>query len=104
MENKNISVHQRSSVVNYSTIAETNNFIVLEKYTKFNAFNDPPASFQSENALEGEFIQDLIHQGYENPTHITSNQAMLDNVRTQLQALNSVTFTDSEWQRYVTEY
>jgi type I restriction enzyme R subunit len=77
--------------MNYNSIAETNNFIVLDKYTKFNAFNDPPASFQSENSLEREFIQDLIHQGYENPTYITSNEAMLANVRTQLQALNDVT-------------
>lgn len=54
--------------------------------------------------MEKEFIQDLINQGYENPKHLTSLQAMLANVRVQLQALNDMAFTDSEWARFVEEY
>lgn len=88
----------------YSTITETNNFIVLDRYDKFNTFNEPDTGFQSEYALENEFIQDLIHQGYENPKHLKTNQDLLANVRTQLQALNKVQFTDAEWQRFVEEY
>ena len=42
-------------------IAETNNFIVLEKYCKECQENE---SYQSEGDLEREFIQDLINQGY----------------------------------------
>ena len=88
----------------YKVIAESNNFIVLDKYTKLSVLNEPPAAFQSESALEKELIQDLIHQGYENPVNINSPEAMLANVRVQLQLLNSVTFTNAEWTRFVEEY
>ena len=88
----------------YSTIAETSNFIVLDRYNKYSSLNESPAGFQSESALEREFIQDLINQGYENPTGLTSLQAMLANVRVQLQALNNMVFTDAEWARFVEEY
>lgn len=88
----------------YKTIAESNNFIVLDKYTKFSEVNEAPASYQTESALEREFIQDLINQGYENPTNLNTLQAMLENVRLQLQALNDMVFTDGEWARFVEEY
>jgi type I restriction enzyme R subunit len=87
----------------YKTIAESNNFIVLDKYTKYSELNEPPAVYQTEAALEKEFIQDLINQGYENP-NLTSIEAMLANVRVQLQALNNMEFSDSEWARFVEEY
>lgn len=89
---------------NYKTIAESNNFIVLDKYTKHSEAQEAAAVYQTEAALEREFIQDLINQGYENPTHLTSIEAMLANVRLQLQALNNMVFTDGEWARFVEEY
>lgn len=88
----------------YKTIAESNNYIVLDKYTKFYELNEAPVAYQSEAALEKEFIQDLINLGYENPTHLKSREAMLANVRTQLQALNNMVFTDNEWARFLVEY
>ena len=88
----------------YNTIAETSNFIVLDRYNKYSSLNESPAGFQSESALEREFIQDLINQGYENPSGLTTLQAMLANVRVQLQALNNMVFTDAEWGRFVEEY
>ena len=88
----------------YNTIAETSNFIVLDRYHKYSSLNESPAGFQSESALEREFIQDLINQGYENPSGLTTLQAMLANVRVQLQALNNMVFTDAEWARFVEEY
>ena len=88
----------------YTPIAESNNFIVLDNYTKFSAWNDPPAAYQTETALEREFLQDLVNQGYENPADLTNMQAMLDNVRIQLQTLNNMAFTDGEWKRFVEEY
>ncbi|MGE0079615.1 MAG: type I restriction endonuclease subunit R [Bacteroidales bacterium] len=88
----------------YKTIAESNNFIVLDKFTKYNEVNDAPAAYQSEAALEKELIRDLINQGYENPVTINTPQAMLANVRTQLQVLNSIVFSDAEWYRFVEEY
>lgn len=88
----------------YKTIAESNNFIVLDSYTKYSVVNEPPAIYQTESALEREFIQDLIDQGYENPSNLTTMEAMLANARMQLQALNNMVFTDREWARYVEEY
>ncbi len=88
----------------YKTIAESNNFIVLDKYTKYSEAQEAAAVYQTEAALEREFIQDLINQGYENPTQLTSIEAMLANVRVQLQMLNNMTFTDGEWARFVEEY
>ncbi len=88
----------------YKTIAESNNFIVLDRYTKFSEVLELPVSYQTEAALEQEFIQDLINQGYENPTNLDTQEAMLANVRVQLQALNNMAFSDGEWARFVEEY
>ena len=88
----------------YKTIAESNNFIVLDKYTKYLAANEVSTVYQTEAALEREFVQDLINQGYENPIHIKTPEAMLANVRVQLQSLNNMTFSDAEWTRFVEEY
>ncbi|WP_172943605.1 hypothetical protein [Escherichia coli] len=44
------------------TIAESNNFIVLDKFTKVMDTGD---SYQSESDLERELIQDLLNQGYQ---------------------------------------
>ena len=88
----------------YNTIVETQNYIVLDNYTKLSKVSEAPAIYQSENALEREFIEDLVEQGYEYLSQLTSPAALLANVRTQLQNLNSVTFSDAEWQRFVEEY
>lgn len=88
----------------YSTIAELQNFIVLDSYTKNSILNEPPAGYQSEAALEHELIEDLSNQGYEYLSGITTPEALLINVRKQLQELNNVMFTDAEWQRFLDEY
>ena len=85
-------------MTNYNTIAESNNFIVLDQYSKKLKVSE---SYQSEYDLESEFIQDLTQQGYEYLSTVTNPQTMLDNVREQLQTLNNVQFTDSEWRRFV---
>ena len=88
----------------FKTIAESNNFIVLDKFTKHFEVNEPPAVYQTEAALEKEFIQDLVNQGYENPKNLNTLEAMLANVRVQLQSLNNMEFSDGEWSRFVEEY
>ncbi len=88
----------------YKTIVESNNYIVLDNYIKHSGVNEPPAVYQTEAALEKEFIQDLIHQGYEYDSKLTSNESMLANVKIQLQTLNNMEFTNSEWVRFVEEY
>lgn len=88
-------------MIEYNTIAESNNFIVLEKYTKALQLKE---SYQSEYALEAEFITDLQNQGYQYLPDLNSPDKMLANVRVQLQTLNQVHFLDGEWQRFVENY
>ena len=88
----------------YNTIAESNNFIVLDDYEKHSVLNEPSVVYQTEASLEHEFIQDLRNQGYEYLPDLNTPEGLLANVRTQLQALNDVEFTDSEWARYLEEY
>ena len=88
----------------YNTIAELQNFIVLDSYTKNFLINEPPAGYQSEAALEHELIKDLQGQGYEYLPNLVTLEALLANVRKQLQTLNNVAFTDAEWKRFLDEY
>ena len=85
----------------YKTIAESSNFIVLDKYTKI---EQSSGGYQSESELENEFINDLISQGYEYLPELNTPDKMLANVRVQLEALNQVQFLDGEWRRFVEQY
>ena len=91
-------------MANYKTIAESNNFIVLDEYKKFSELNEAPASYQTEADLEKELVKDLTNQGYEYVKSLITPTAMLANVRVQLQNLNDMQFTDKEWTRFVEEY
>lgn len=82
-------------------IVESNNFIVLDKYTKV---DQQAISYQSETDLERELISDLVNQGYEYLPDLTTCDKMLSNVRMQLQTLNKVEFLDSEWSRFVEQF
>jgi type I restriction enzyme, R subunit len=82
----------------YKTIAESKNFIVLDKYAKEWQANE---SYQSEYDLEREFIQDLQNQGYDYVPDLNTQEKLLANVREALQALNNVQFADGEWLRFV---
>jgi type I restriction enzyme, R subunit len=88
----------------YNTIAETNNFIVLDRYTKLSEVQELSFSYQTEAALEKELIQDLQNQGYEYRSDLNTMETMFANVRVQLQALNNMSFLDSEWKRFIEEY
>jgi len=88
----------------YNTIAESNNFIVLDAYTKYNELHELSAAYQSEASLEREFIQDLVNQGYEYRPDISTPDALLSNARIKIQELNGMEFTDKEWIRFVEEY
>ena len=88
----------------YNTIAESNNFIVLDDYEKYSVLNEPSVVYQTEASLEREFIQDLVNQGYDYLPELNTPETLIANVRAHLQDLNDVVFTDSEWARYVEEY
>lgn len=83
------------------TIAETKNFIVLDKYTKE---WDAADRYQSEDDLERELVQDLVNQGYEFLPSLTTPEAMLANIRVRLEELNNVKFSSDEWKRFVETY
>ena len=82
----------------YKTIAESRNFIVLEQY---NQGWMAAEGYQSESDLEREFIVDLQNQGYEYLHSLNTPEALLANIRVQLQALNAVQFSNDEWLRFV---
>jgi type I restriction enzyme R subunit len=88
-------------MIHYKTIAESNNFIVLDRYAREWKVAE---SYQSEADLERELIEDLQNQGYEYLPNLNTPEAMLANVRNQLQTLNNVQFSESEWLRFVETY
>ena len=85
-------------MTDYKTIAESKNFIVLDKYTQEWKVSE---SYQSEYDLEQELIEDLRNQGYEFLPGLNTPEALLANVRVQLKTLNNVQFLDGEWLRFV---
>lgn len=89
-----------SEISQTDTILEANNFIVLEKYIK----PVQTSSYQTEADLEKELIADLRQQGYEYLTYLTTPEALLANLKTQMEVLNNVVFTDDEWLRFLDEY
>ncbi|MDX9666784.1 type I restriction endonuclease subunit R [Pseudomonas sp. P5_152] len=82
-------------------IAESNSFIVLDKYTQEWKVAE---NYQSEGDLEREFIQDMQNQGYEYALGLNTPAKLLSNAREQLQALNNMQFLEGEWQRFVETY
>ena len=82
-------------------IAESNSFIVLDKYTRqWEALE----TYQSESDLERELVSDLINQGYEFLSDLNTFDAMLANTRVCLEKLNNVSFSNAEWLRFVETY
>ncbi|HEM6509852.1 TPA: type I restriction endonuclease subunit R [Streptococcus suis] len=89
-----------SEFIQTDPIIESNNFIVLDKYVK----SVQPNHYQTEADLEKELISDLQQQGYEYLNYLTTPEALLGNLREQMEKLNRVSFTDAEWQRFLDEY
>lgn len=56
-------------------------------------------SYQSEDALEKEFIKQLESQAYEYIS-ITNNDDLIKNLRICLEKLNSYSFSDNEWSNF----
>ncbi|MCK1803673.1 type I restriction endonuclease subunit R [Brevibacterium sp. R8603A2] len=56
-------------------------------------------AYQSEAALERELIRLLEEQAYEY-VPLTSEAQMIANLRVQLEKLNTMTFSDSEWEQF----
>jgi type I restriction enzyme R subunit len=67
---------------------------------------DPKASkahaYESESELEVAFIELLQDQAYEYLS-ITDEVALISNLKVQIEKLNNVEFSDTEWERFFTE-
>ncbi|MFJ7747601.1 type I restriction endonuclease subunit R [Peribacillus sp. NPDC097295] len=85
----------------FNPIAESNNYIVLDKYSKI---AEQGGGYQTEVNLERELIQDLVNQGYEYLPNLTTPEQILANARVQLQDLNKVKFSDAEWLRFCEQF
>ena len=77
----------------YNVVMETNNSTVVAEYEPIKRKSD---SYQSEQALENEFIRMLEEQGYEY-LEIHNSETLISNLRKQLELLNDYKFTDNEW-------
>lgn len=80
-------------------VAATTENTVVTSYEPVQKRSD---SYQSEAALEHEFIKLLTQQGYEYLS-IHKEADLIANLRHQLELLNNYQFTDSEWERFFTE-
>ena len=82
----------------FNVVAQTTENTVVTEFEPVKTRSD---SYQSEAALEKEFIRILCEQGYEYlPIH--SEAELIANLRRKLEELNHYTFTDSEWERFFT--
>lgn len=84
------------SAKRYEPIAVSDESTVVAEYE---APARTAADYQSEQQLEDAFIDQLQEQAYERLT-ITSEAELIANLRTQLEALNKITFTDGEWEQF----
>lgn len=83
----------------YNIVVSTEEATVVSEYVAEYYVSN---SYQSEAALESEFIRLLQTQGYEY-LQIRNEAALVSNLRKQLELLNSYTFTDDEWIRFFNE-
>lgn len=80
----------------FNIVAETNENTVVTEYEPVKVRVD---QYQSEAALEKEFIRMLCDQGYEYLS-IHTEKDLIQNLRTKLEELNHYQFTDTEWHQF----
>ena len=77
----------------YTVISQSNEETVVAEYKPVSSRSD---AYQSEAALEKEFIRMLQEQSYEY-LQIHEEKDLINNLRRQIETLNSYTFSDKEW-------
>ena len=83
-----------------SPIAEMQGGIVL---TRFEKPERRVEEYKTESQLEENMINNLVSQGYER-LDVRSMDDLYSNLRVQIEKLNDVKFSDSEWKRFLLEY
>jgi type I restriction enzyme, R subunit len=81
---------------NFNLVTESNQSTVVTQYL-FDTVRE--SAYQSEGELEKAFIAQLEAQAYEY-LKITKEEDLINNLRVQLEKLNSIAFTDGEWKRF----
>lgn len=80
----------------FNIVAQTTENTVV---TEYEPLKERSTGYQSEAALEKEFIRMLTEQGYEYLT-IHHERDLIANLRIQLEKLNNYQFSESEWDRF----
>ena len=83
----------------FNIVAQTSENTVVTEYEPLKKRSD---AYQSEAELEREFIRMLTEQGYEYLS-IHKEVELLVNLRKQLEKLNGYAFSDTEWERFLSE-
>ncbi len=83
----------------FNVILATSESTVVAEYEPQGSRSD---AYQSEAALEDAFIKLLSEQGYEYLT-IHDSDALIANLRVQLERLNKYQFTDAEWKKFFSQ-
>ena len=84
----------------FNIVASSNESTVVSEYVPEVNLS---SGYQSESDLENDLIERLCKQGYE-WVHIHSEDEFVDNLRTQIEKVNDLQFSDSEWDRFFSTY
>lgn len=84
----------------FNIVVASNESTVVAEYKSVSKRAD---EYQSEAALENEFIRMLCEQSYERLI-IHDEKSLIANLRVKIEQLNEYQFTDKEWERFFNNY
>ncbi len=87
-------------MTSYNIVASRDDVTVVAEYSP--EYRVEGQRYQSEKALEKEFIRLLTEQGYEYLS-LSSELDFINNLRKQLEKLNKISFSNKEWDRLFNE-
>lgn len=85
----------------YTPISMNTNSTVVKEFAPSEKSSN---TYQSEKDLEDEFIKILQNNGYEYLKSINNNEALIKNLRKQLEKLNKIEFSDNEFNNLMNQY
>ncbi|MGY5139365.1 type I restriction endonuclease subunit R [Mycoplasmopsis gallinarum] len=88
-------------MIERSIVLQNGNETVVYEYEKT---KQTRKTYESESELENQFIKKLQNLGYEYLSELNDNSKLKENLRIQLQKLNNIELTDSEWKTFYDTY
>ena len=85
-------------IENFNIVIQQSNLTVMTRYEEH---PKDAQRYQSEAALEENFVRQLVAQGYERLA-IDNEEGLINNLRAQLEKLNGIQLSDAEWKRLFT--